>query len=138
MSQTGEFTYTTNEHLRWSIRKGGSYLPTPLAYRGRLYICSNLGIVSCYDAQSGKRIYKERLQIQGVRSFVGSPVAADGHIFLPAEDGQVFVLPATEQFEPLHHNPLGENILTTPAIVDGVIFIRAQRHVFALADKGEI
>jgi len=129
---------TTNEHLRWSIRKGGSYLPTPLAYRGRLYVCSNLGIISCYDAQSGKRIYKERLQIQGVRSFVGSPVAADGHIFLPAEDGQVYVLPATEQFEPLHHNQLGENILTTPAIVDGVIFIRAQRHIFALADKGEI
>ena len=118
--------------------QGGSYLPTPVAYQGRLYVCSNRGVISCYNAITGEQLYKKRLQLSGLRSFVSSPVAADGHVFLTAEDGNVIVIQAGDEFHQLHENPIGESVLSTPAIVDGNFYVRGHHHLFALTDKGEI
>jgi outer membrane protein assembly factor BamB len=86
---------------------------------------------------SGKQIYKKRIRTSGVSSFVGSPVAANGYLFMPAEDGKIFVIRAGDKFEQLHQNELGEYVLSTPAICRGVVFVRGEEHLFALADKGE-
>ncbi len=121
-----------NQFIRWSDAKAGPYMPSPLAYRGRLYVCKNNGAVSCFDLASGKRYYTKRLKSEGTLSFVASPVAADGHIYFPAEDGHVLVLRDGEKFQQVADNTVGENVLATPAICRGKLYIRGQQHIFAL------
>jgi outer membrane protein assembly factor BamB len=123
--------------LGWAKRKGGPYMPTPICYGDYLYICSNRGVLSCYQATSGKLVYKNRISSPTSGSFVGSPVAADGHLYFPGETGNVIVVKAGPNFEKVAENEVGENILSVPAISEGVFYVRAQNHVFAFAKDRE-
>jgi outer membrane protein assembly factor BamB len=122
---------TTNEHVAWSARRGGSYMPTPIVVGDRLYICQNQGILACYDARTGERLYQERLAHMG-SGFSASPVAGDGKIYLAGEDGVVFVIRAGATFEQLAANPMGEILMATPAISEGVLYIRGLKTLFAV------
>jgi hypothetical protein len=122
---------TQSEFIAWSMKHGGPYIPTPLIYGDRLYVCSNDGVLSAYDVRTGKRLYQERLGGTG-GSFSASPVAADGKIYLTSEDGDIFVVKAGPAYELLATNSIGEVLMATPAISDGVIIIRGLNDVFAL------
>ncbi len=125
----------SSEGVRWAVPRYGPYLPTPLVYGGYLYTLQNSGIFSCFDAATGKQLYRERLKGFGSISFVASLVAADGHIFATSEDGQVIVLKAGPTFEALHANPTGESVLSTPAIAANTFVIRGQEHLIAIRQK---
>lgn len=127
----------SNEFVAWSETKSGPYMPTPLVYGDYLYVCSNSGIFACYQATTGKLVYKKRLPMKGNRSFVGSPIAADGHVFVTSEEGETAVIKAGPTFDLVASNVSGENCLTTPAISGGRIFIRGQRHLFAYGVKAD-
>jgi hypothetical protein len=88
---------------------------------------------ACYVAATGKQIYKERLGGKG--GYTASPVAADGKIYFISEESGVRVVRAGPQFELLAINPLGEPCMATPAISDGMIFIRTQHHLFGIGRK---
>jgi outer membrane protein assembly factor BamB len=122
---------TASAHVVWSLEGRGSYMPTPLVYRGHLYILQNQGILDCYDLETGQEVYRQRLP-HGGSGFSGSPVAADGVLYLPSEDGDVFAVKAGPEYELLSQNALGELLMTTPALSDGQIIIRGQHHVFAI------
>ena len=122
---------TKSDAILWSLRGRGSYMPSPLIYREHLYILQNQGILDCYELRSGKEVYRGRIPHQG-SGFSGSPVAADGLIYLPSEDGEVFVVRAGPELELVAQNSMGELLMSTPAISDGVLFIRAHRHLYAL------
>jgi outer membrane protein assembly factor BamB len=125
----------TSESIKWSLRRNGPYLPTPIVYRGFLYTLDNSGVVTCYEALSGKQVYRERIKGFGSLSFVASPVAADGNIFLTAEGGQVIVIKGGPKFETLHSNPTGESVLATPAMSQGMFLIRSQSHLISVGRK---
>ncbi|MBP6820748.1 MAG: PQQ-binding-like beta-propeller repeat protein [Acidobacteria bacterium] len=125
---------TTNEFVAWSIQRGGSYQPTPLAYGEHLYVCNNDGILRVYNAKTGERLYQQRISDKA-GSYSASPIAADGKVYFSSEDGEVFVIKAGAKFELLSTNPVGEVMMATPAISDGMIFIRGQKHLIAVADK---
>ena len=123
----------TNESIQWSVKRGGPYMPSPIVYGDYLYPCSNSGILACYVATTGVQVYKKRLKAPGGSlSFTASPLAADGHLFLPAEDGRVLVVKAGAEFNLVHTNDCGESILATPAISAGVMLIRTQDSLIAL------
>jgi putative CocE/NonD family hydrolase len=124
---------TTNDGIAWSVDKGGPYMPTPIVYGDYLYVVSNAGIVTCYEAKTGKQVYKERLGGSG--GYTASPVAADGRLYFAGEESGVRVVRAGPKFEVLAVNPLGEPCLATPAISDGMIFVRTQHHLLGLARK---
>ncbi len=119
--------------VAWSIDKAGPYMPTPIVYGEHLYICSNDGVITCYDAKSGKRVWWERLGSDA--GFTASPVAADGKLYFTSEDGQTYVLKAGPEFNLLAVNALADPCLTTPAISDGMIFVRTQRYLFGIGRK---
>jgi outer membrane protein assembly factor BamB len=125
---------TVNASIAWSSKRGGPYIPTPVIYRDQLYVLQIAGILAAYNVKTGERIYQER--IGGGGSFSASPVAADGKIYLASEDGDMFVVKAGPKFELLSSNPVGEVIMATPAISNGVIFVRGLKHVFAIGSKG--
>jgi len=122
---------TTNEFIVWRIKKRGPYMPTPVIYRGYLYTINNNGRLDCYDFETGDRIYQERLPHRE-SGFSGSPVASDGKIYFPSEDGDVFVVKAGPDYELLATNDMGELLMASPAISDKMLYIRARYHVFAI------
>ena len=125
---------TTNTAVAWSVTNSGSYQPSPLIYGEQMYVCNNNGTLSVHNAKTGERLYQERVGRQG-GSFSASPVAADGKLYFSSEDGDVFVLKAGAKYELLATNPIGEVLMATPAISDGMLFIRGQKHLFAIAEK---
>ena len=102
----------TNQYLAWRQTRGSSYTGTPLAYGDYLYISSDNGVFTAYNARTGERVYQERLPT----TFSASPVAADGKIYLASEDGDVFVVRAGPKYELLATNSMGEALMATPAI----------------------
>ena len=121
--------------VAWQKQQRGSYMPTPLIYDGYLYVLGNAGIFDCYNLATGAEMYRERIPHQG-SGFSGSPVASDGKIYLPSEDGDIFVVKAGPHFELLHRNEMGEPLMATPAISGGMLFVRTQHHLWAIGEKG--
>jgi outer membrane protein assembly factor BamB len=89
--------------------------------------------LTTYDVRTGQRVYQQR--VGGGGSFSASPVAADGKIYLSSEDGDVFVVKAGPAYELLATNHVGEVVMATPAISDGLIIIRGVKHVMAIGQK---
>lgn len=123
----------SNEYIAWSKQRGGPYMPTPIVYGDYFYTCSNNGVLACYNARTGERIYQERIAGRG-GAFTASPVAADGKLYFSSEDGEVFVVKAGPKYELLATNPMGEVCMATPAISDGMIFVRTTGHVYGIGE----
>jgi outer membrane protein assembly factor BamB len=116
--------------VAWNKDGGGPYMPTPIVYGDYLYTCSNDGRLTCYEASTGKQVYKERLGGRG--GFTASPVAADGRIYFTGEESGVRVVRAGPKFKLLSVNPMDEVCMATPAICGGMMFVRTQHHVVAV------
>ena len=125
---------TSSNAIAWSRTGRGSYMPTPLAYRGLLYVLANNGVFDAYDLKSGKEIYRQRLPLVG-SGFSASPVAADGKIYLSNEDGDMLVVRAGPTFEHVATNSIGELLMTTPALSEGVMYVRGASSLFAIGAK---
>ena len=125
---------TSSDAIAWSRTGRGSYMPTPLAYRGLLYVLANNGVFDAYDLKSGKEIYRQRLPLVG-SGFSASPVAADGKIYLSNEDGDMLVVRAGPTFEQLATNAIGELLMATPALSEGVMYVRGASSLFAIGAK---
>lgn len=122
----------TNDAVAWSKKRGGPYMPTPIVYGDHLYTCANNGILTVYDAKTGAQVYKDRIAGTKSTAFTASPVAADGKLYFASEEGDVYVVKAGPKFELLATNPMGEVLMATPAIVDGMILVRGRQNLFAI------
>jgi outer membrane protein assembly factor BamB len=120
-----------NQHVAWSWIQRGSYMPTPIAYDGLVYVLANQGLFDCYDLTTGEEVYRQRLPHAG-SGFSASPVAADGRLYLSSEDGDQFVVTAGRTFALERTNPMGEPLMATPAISGGLMFVRGEHHLFAV------
>jgi len=125
---------TNSEAIVWSRTGRGSYMPTPLIYNGILYVLANNGLFDAYNLQTGEEIYRQRLPLIG-SGFSASPVAADGKIYLANEDGEVLVIAAGQKFSHLATNSMGELLMATPALSDGVMYVRSSTSLFAIGRK---
>ena len=123
----------SSDFIAWSKTRGGPYMPTPVIYGELLYIVSNQGVLTTYQAKTGERLYQERLGGKG-GAFTASPVASDGKIYLSSEDGEVFVVKAGPKYELLATNPVGQVMMATPAISDGLVIVRGVSHLFAFGE----
>ncbi len=122
---------SASDHVAWSSRGKGPYMPTPLAYMGYLYVLANQGIFDCYELATGRELYRTRLPHLG-SGFSASPVAADGKIYLSNEDGDMLVVKAGPEFEHIATNSMGELLMATPALSDGVMYVRGVGSLFAI------
>ena len=124
----GEITKT---HLAWKSTRSLPYVSSPLFYQGRVYTVKNGGLASCYDAKSGKVFYQdERMDAPG--DYYSSAIALDGAIYVASQNGIVTVLKAGDHFEVVARNKFGEQIMATPAVVEGKIYFRTSGHLYAI------
>ena len=119
-------------HVVWHVPTGAPYISSLVHYQGLLYMVGDVGIVTCVDAKTGERVWRER--IDGV--FTASPVAGDGKIYMLSETGDTIVLKAGRQAEVLSRNAIDGRILASPAISGGRLFIRTDDAVIAIGRGG--
>ena len=125
---------TSNRHIAWSTPRGGNYMQTPIVVGDHLYACRDNGVLTCFDARTGRDIYRERLDGIG---FTASPVASGDRLYFTSEDGLVHVVRAGPKFELLATNTLGAACLSTPAVADGVLYFRTPDMLIAVGSGVE-
>jgi len=125
------------EFVAWYAQKaGGTYLPTPVIYRGGLYALTDKGVLSRLDAKTGDETYKRRIH-RTARNFTASPWAYNGMVFCLNEEGDTFVIKAGEEFELLGTNSLEEFSMATPAISEGRLLLRTQSKLYSIRAPAE-
>ncbi|HKB01656.1 MAG TPA: PQQ-binding-like beta-propeller repeat protein [Gemmataceae bacterium] len=126
----------SSEAVVWLNPQAGPQTASPLVYRGHLYVLDDRGgTVSCYDAKTGKQVYKERLE--GARSFTSSPWASDGKVYCLDDAGTTHVIQAGPEFKVLGTSPLGEMCWSSPAAADGALFVRTVDHLYCVRNSAK-
>jgi outer membrane protein assembly factor BamB len=129
--KTGGHGDVTNTHVLWSFAKGPD-VPTPVTDGTYLYSITDNGVLYCLDARTGAVVYQQRLRSA---TYSGSPVLADGRMYVTNEDGVTTVAKVSPPFELIAENDLDDYTLSSPAISDGQIFIRTKNFLYAIGAK---
>jgi len=124
----------SNEYVVWSQARGGTYLPSPVAYQGAVYTLTETGILNRYDARTGKQTYKTRIDPKAT-AFTTSPWAYNGKLFCLSEEGQTFVIATGDQFQLLRVNELDDMAQASPALVGERLLIRTQHRLYSIRNK---
>jgi outer membrane protein assembly factor BamB len=119
-----------NPELVWKSRRLKAAYASPVVYKGRIYAMTDIG-VACLDASNGKLIWSERLG----HGFSASPVVADGKLYVAKEDGDTSIVELGEKPKIIANNDLKETLLATPAIANGAIYLRTEKHLYCIAAK---
>jgi outer membrane protein assembly factor BamB len=115
----------------WRVETGAPYVSSLLLYRGLLYMANENGVLRTVDPGSGETVWEER----AAGNFSASPVGADGKVYFLNEEGETWVVEAGRTYQLLAKNALGERTLASPAISRGRIYIRSDRHLFAIGGQ---
>ena len=122
---------SSNAYVAWSQARGGTYLPSPVAYAGGLYSLTETGILSRFDARTGTLTYKTRID-PAATAFTTSPWAYNDKLFCLSEEGQTFVIATGEKFQLLHVNELDDMALASPALVGERLLIRTEHRLYSI------
>ena len=114
----------------WHYDRAVPQLPSPLVYRGVLYMVNDGGIMTALDPKTGQSLTQTRLR-GAVDAYYASPVAADGKILVVSESGKVAVLKADGTLSVLAVNDLDDLCYATPAIADGRVYIRTRGMLYS-------
>jgi outer membrane protein assembly factor BamB len=131
LGHTGDLTGT--DAIRWQVKEATPYVPSPILYGDKLYVCSvNNAIISCYDARTGQAHFvKQRLD--GVGGIYASPVSAAGRIYFVGRKGTTQVISNTGKLEVLATNLLDDEIDASPAVVGNQIFLKGKRSLYCIS-----
>lgn len=129
LGQSGDLTGTPN--VPWKYTKGTAYVPSPILYGDYLYLTTDRGILTCIDAKTGEVKY-EGGRIPVPATFTASPVGFEGKILMTSEDGDTFIVKSGPKHEVIGTNSIGEAVYASPAIADGRIYIRGEKHIYAI------
>lgn len=121
----------SNEYVVWSEARGGTYLPSSVAYEGAIYTLTETGILSRFDAKTGKMTYRTRIDPRAT-AFTTSPWVYNGKLFCLSEEGQTFVIATGENFQLLHVNELDEMAQATPALAGERLLIRTEQRLYSI------
>jgi outer membrane protein assembly factor BamB len=121
---------STASHVAWKQTRGLPYVPSPLFYRGKVYMIKDGGMISCFKAKSGEPVYQQE-RIGAVGSYYASPVAANGRIYVASVPGTLTVLDAGDKPEVVGRAEFAERLIATPAIVDNKLYVRTADHLWA-------
>lgn len=116
----------------WKVKEKVPEVPTPIYYKGCVYMVKNGGIITCVEAESGKVLYRERLGASG--PYLASPIVANGNIYISSSKGVITVIKAGDKLEILAQNDLGEKIFSTPAVIGNTLYVRTTENLYAFGE----
>jgi outer membrane protein assembly factor BamB len=124
----------TQTHIAWKATRGLPYVASPLFYDGRVYVIRDGGMMSSFDAITGKVFYLQE-RLEAADKYYASPVAANGRIYVASLAGKLTVVKAGgDKPEILHQANFGERIFATPALSGPHLYLRTQTKLYAFAD----
>lgn len=132
LGASGDLTNSPN--VAWTYNKGTAYVPSSILYGDYLYQPTDRGILTCFDAKTGKVMY-EGGRLPAPATFTASPIAYDGKLLFTSEDGDTYVIKAGPKHEVMATNSVGEPVYASPAVADGMVFIRGEKHLFCISTK---
>ncbi|MCA9225867.1 MAG: PQQ-binding-like beta-propeller repeat protein [Planctomycetales bacterium] len=124
---SGDVTAT---HVAWEANNAKCYVPSPVVVDGYLMVADDRGTANCFRAETGERLWQERLG----KHFSTSLLTANGLVYFIADDGLTKVVRPGAELNVLAENPLGEDCYSSAAISDGELFIRGEKHLFCIAN----
>lgn len=122
----------TASHLVWSTRRGGPHVPSPAYHDGRLYVVNDMGVLTCFDAATGDRVWQQRMRGR----FSVAPLVIGDVLLLINEGGLCSLIRTGDAFSLIGENDLGEPTLSTPAILGGRIYFRTEKAVVCVGRAG--
>lgn len=122
---------TSNKYVVWSQARGGTYLPSSVAYQGAIYTLTETGILNRFDAKTGAQTYKTRIDPTAA-NFTSSPWVHNGKLFCLSEEGQTFVVSTGEQFQLSHINVLDDFTQASPALVGDRLLLRTEHKLYSI------
>lgn len=123
----------TGTHVAWTLDRDTPYVPSPLLYDGILYFLkTNNGLLSAFDAASGKPHYQVQRLLEAPNVFA-SPVGAAGRVYIAGRDGTTTVIKHGPSFEVLANNTLDDGFDASPALVGRELYLRGYRSLYAIA-----
>ncbi len=133
LGKTGDLTDT--DAIVWQVKTATPYVPSPLLYKDRLYVCSgNKGVISLYDARTGKPHYVKQT-LDEIKGIYASPVAAGGLVYFTGRNGVVYVLKSSKKFEVLAVNKLDDNIEASPAFFKDEMYLKGKQYLYCIANS---
>lgn len=124
-SGTGNITET---HIKWKVSRGAPHTPSPLVVGDLLYLVSDGGIATCLDAKTGKQHWQERLG----GKYSASPLAADGKVYIQAEEGEAIVIEAGKEYREIARNQLEGRTFASYAVSGKSLFIRTEKQLYRI------
>ena len=124
----------TDTHVLWRYRKSLPNTPTPLLYKGVLFMVKDGGVLTSLNPENGE-VFKQGRLTGALEQYWASPVGADGKVYMASQAGKVVVLKASPEWEVLKINELDDEIFSTPAIVDGKLYVRTRSALYCFKNR---
>lgn len=121
----------TNTHVAWHVTTAHCYVPSPAVIGSYLLVPDDRGTANCFDTRTGTRHWQERLGSH----YSASLVTAGGLVYFLADDGVMKIVRPGPELEIVAENPLGEYSFASPAISQGKLFIRGEKHLYCIGQK---
>jgi outer membrane protein assembly factor BamB len=126
---------TGSDAIVWSHTRGLSYTASPVLYDNKLYVVTDNGLISAFNATTGEPYYAQT-RLPKSYNLKASPVGANGKLYVATEDGDVVVIRMGEKFEVIGTNHLADQIfIATPVIAAGELYLRGQNTLFCISEK---
>ncbi|MDP2052650.1 MAG: PQQ-binding-like beta-propeller repeat protein [Acidobacteriota bacterium] len=123
---------STTGAIAWQLDRDTPYVPSPVLYDNILYFLkSNNGLLSAFDAVSGKPHYQS-LRMAKAPEVFASPVGADGRLYVVSRDGVTTVIKHGTTYEVLAENTLDDGFDASPALVGNEMYLRGFRYLYRI------
>ncbi len=120
------------DYFLWGNEEDVPHVSSPLYYYGKVYMIKSGGTISCFHAESGRLLFRERLEASG--AYFSSPIVANGRIYITSRNGIITVLEAGDKLNIISQNDLDDKIMATPAVVDNKLYIRTAGFLYAFGE----
>jgi outer membrane protein assembly factor BamB len=132
LGHTGDLT--GSDAISWQVDKATPYVPSPLLYGDKIYVCSgNKAVISCYQAETGKPYFVKR-KLESLGEIFASPVGAAGRVYFVGRKGVTKVIKLSDDFEVLATNTLDDEFDSSPAIVGDELFLKGKQRLYCIAE----
>ena len=132
LDRKGDLTDT--DAVLWTNQRGNAYTASPVYYDGKLYVLTDRGLISCFDAGTGKPFYHQQ-RLPNPYQFKASPLGSGGRLYLASEQGDVIVLKMGEEYEVLAVNSMPDHFfIASPVIVGNQLFLRSQDALYCISE----
>ena len=132
LDRKGDLTDT--DAVLWTNQRGNAYTASPVYYEGKLYVLTDRGLISCFDAGTGKTFYHQQ-RLPNPYQFKASPLGSGGRLYLASEQGDVIVLKMGEEYEVVAVNSMPDHFfISSPVIVDNQLFLRSQDALYCISE----